>query len=147
MRPLVHLAVSLFLPRATGSATQHYQARQVNYVARGNHAMAAGAGGFGVRTNSWYLVDGIDVLAPVRDLGTVVALGDSITDGVGSPIGANARWPNDLARRLAALAGKTASVIDEGIGGNRLLNDTPCCGVDARLGSNPMCSRSRTSGR
>ena len=131
VRPLAHLAVSLFLPRATGPATQHYQARQVNYVARGNHAMAAGAGGFGVRTNSWYLVDGIDVLAPVRDLGTVVALGDSITDGVGSPIGANARWPNDLARRLAALAGKTASVIDEGIGGNRLLNDTPCCGVDA----------------
>jgi lysophospholipase L1-like esterase len=37
--------------------------------------------------------------------GTVVALGDSITDGVGSTVGTDARWPNDLARKLDALGG------------------------------------------
>ena len=60
-----------------------------------------------------------------------IALGDSITDGVGSPFDANARWPNDLARRFNALSGSTLAVVDEGIGGNRVLNNALCCGVNA----------------
>jgi lysophospholipase L1-like esterase len=128
---LAHIAVSLYLPAATGGATQHVQARQVNYVAAGDRALAATATGFGAQTESWYFLDGIDVMAPARNTGTIVTLGDSITDGVGSPLNANARWPNDLARRLDALPGTTMSVADEGIGGNRVLNDSACCGVDA----------------
>jgi lysophospholipase L1-like esterase len=69
-------------------------------------------------------------VSPRRVLGAVVARGDSITDGVGSPVNANARWPNDLARRLDALAGSTLSVVDEGIGGSRVLNAL-CCGTNA----------------
>jgi len=61
----------------------------------------------------------------------VVAFGDSITDGFRSTVGANARWPNDLARRLDALPGPGLSVADEGISGNRVLNDSECCGVNA----------------
>lgn len=73
----------------------------------------------------------MDVLAPERELGTVVALGDSITDGVGSTLGAHASWPNDLARRLDALQGPSLAVIDEGIAGNRVLHESPGYGVDA----------------
>ena len=131
VRPLAHLAVSVYLPDATGPTTQHAQAQQVNYVASGDHAFDRGGAVYRVKTGSWYLLDAIDLLSPHRDLGAVVALGDSITDGVGSPVGANARWPNDLARRFAAGAGSTASVIDEGIGGNRLLNGAACCGDSA----------------
>lgn len=130
-RPLSHLVVSLYLPARTGPATEHAQARQVNYVARGDRALAAGPAGFGDRTQSWYFLAGVDVLAPARDVGAVVALGDSITDGVGSRIGADARWPNDLARRLAARGGRTLTIVDQGIGGNRLLHSDECCGVDA----------------
>jgi lysophospholipase L1-like esterase len=101
------------------------------YVATGARAADAAAAPFVTRTRSWYFLDGVDVLAPTRDAGTVVALGDSITDGVTAPINANARWPDDLARRLAARRGPTLSVVDEGIGGNRVLNDSLCCGVDA----------------
>jgi len=61
----------------------------------------------------------------------VVAIGDSITDGVNSSVGANARWPNDLARRLDAVSGPTLAVADEGIGGNRVLTDSPFYGVSA----------------
>lgn len=131
VRSLEHLAVSVFLPRATGPATQHLDAQQVNYVASGNHVSDRGGSAFVRRTRSWYFLAAIDLLSPARDRGAVVALGDSITDGVGSPIGANARWPNDLARRFAAQAGATMSVVDEGIGGNRVLHTAPCCGVDA----------------
>jgi lysophospholipase L1-like esterase len=129
--PLTELAISLFLPGPTGPATQHVLAQQVGYVAAGAHAGDSAASAFTVTTDSWYYLNGVDVLAPRSDLGAVVALGDSITDGVGSPVNANARWPNDLARRLAALRGSTLSVVDEGIGGNRVLNDSPCCGVNA----------------
>jgi len=64
--------------------------------------------------------------------GTVVAFGDSITDGVNSSVGGNDRWPDDLARRLGAVAGPTLSVADEGIGGNRLLTASRCCGASAQ---------------
>ena len=72
--------------------------------------------------------------------GTVVALGDSITDGVGSTAGANARWPNDLARKLDALGGPTLAVADEGIGGNRVLIGARCCGAsaEARFGRDAL---------
>jgi lysophospholipase L1-like esterase len=136
VRPFSHVAISLFLPAATGPATEHLQARQINYVASGDRALAAGPQGFGRRTLSWYLLAGVDVLAPARYVGTVVTLGDSITDGVGAPVNANARWPDDLARRLAALSGRTMAVADAGIGGNRVLNNSKCCGVNgaARFG-------------
>jgi lysophospholipase L1-like esterase len=125
------LAVSLFLPDATGPATQHAQARETTFAASGDSALAVGAERFAAQSVSWYFLAGLDVLAPARELGTVVALGDSITDGVGSAIDADARWPNDLARRLAARSGQTLAVVDAGIGGNRVLNDTPCCGAGA----------------
>jgi lysophospholipase L1-like esterase len=128
--PASHLAVSIYLPGPTGPATQHADAQQVNYVARGLH-VAGGAGPFKTRTHSWYFLSGVDVLASQGTLGSVVALGDSITDGVGSPTGADERWPNFLALRLNARSGSTFGVVDEGIGGNRVLNAAPCCGPSA----------------
>jgi lysophospholipase L1-like esterase len=128
--PATHLAVSLYLPGPTGPATQHADAEQVNYVATGMH-VSDGSGTFKARTHSWYYLAGVDVLSPRRTLGAVVALGDSITDGVGSPTDADARWPNFLAQRLGARSGSTLAVVDEGIGGNRVLNPAPCCGVSA----------------
>ena len=128
--PATRLAVSIFLPRPTGPATQHADAQQVNYAATGAH-VRGGGGPFKVRTRSWYFLDGVDVLGARRTLGSVIALGDSITDGVGSPFDKNARWPNDLARRLNALKGSKLAVVDEGIGGNRVLNNALCCGLNA----------------
>ena len=62
----------------------------------------------------------------------VVAFGDSITDGYQSQVNANDRWPNLLDKRLVASAGDRApSVVDEGIGGNRVLTDSPCFGQSA----------------
>ncbi|HEX4008922.1 MAG TPA: SGNH/GDSL hydrolase family protein [Solirubrobacteraceae bacterium] len=128
---LTHLAISLYVPLVTGPATEHFQARQLNYVASGDHTLSSDGTGFNAQSQSWYFLDGVEVLAPARDLGTVVAIGDSITDGVGSPLNGDARWPNDLSRRLNALPGDSLSVVDEGIGGNRVLNDSVCCGIDA----------------
>jgi lysophospholipase L1-like esterase len=60
----------------------------------------------------------------------VVAFGDSITDGYHSNLNANARWPNDLARRfLAGPPGQALGVVDAGISGNRVLNNSACFGI------------------
>jgi lysophospholipase L1-like esterase len=129
--PLQDLAVSVYLPGQAAAATFHSDAQQVNWVsAAGDHAADSDGGGFITPTLSWYYVSGLIVRASSAD-GTVVTLGDSITDGVGSTADANARWPNDLARRLDALGGPTLSVADEGIGGNRVMIGARCCGASA----------------
>jgi lysophospholipase L1-like esterase len=131
VRPLQRLAVSVYLPGLTGPATFHSDAQQVSWVSvHGDHAADQGGGAFTARTWSWYYLSDLITRSPGTE-GTVVAFGDSITDGVASTVDANDRWPNDLARRLDALDGPTLSVADEGIGGNRVLNDSLCCGASA----------------
>jgi lysophospholipase L1-like esterase len=121
------LVVSLFTAAATGPATYHADAEGTNYVASGNHAGRDEAGAFTTASGAWYFLDDVDVRAAT---GAVVAFGDSITDGYGSTIGANARWTNDLARRLRG-TGQPLAVVDEGISGNRVLNDSACSGRSA----------------
>ena len=129
--PLEELAVSVYLPDQTGRATYHLDASQVNWVsAPGDHTADQDASAFVVPTKSWFYLSGL-VVRSAQAVGTVVAIGDSITDGVNSDVGANARWPNDLARRLDAVSGPTLAVADEGIGGNRVLSDSRVFGVSA----------------
>jgi len=129
--PLQELAVSIYLPGRAAVATFHADAQQVNWVSEaGDHAADPDSGAFTTATLSWYYLSGLVVRSPGAD-GTVVAFGDSITDGVGSDADANARWPNDLARRLDALGGLTLAVTDAGIGGNRVLASSRWYGVSA----------------
>ncbi|MBO0808317.1 MAG: SGNH/GDSL hydrolase family protein, partial [Actinobacteria bacterium] len=127
------LTVSIFIRRPAGPATYHNDAQQVNYVSGpGDHVGSRGGKAFRMHTRHWYFLDALDVRAPAAAPGTIVAFGDSITDGVGSALSANHRWPNDLARRM--LTGPPAGahpVVDEGIGGNRVLNDSTCFGGSA----------------
>jgi lysophospholipase L1-like esterase len=127
---LSNLAVSVFLPDFTGPATYHQDPQQVNYLASGDATGTAAADPFGQTLGTWFFLDAVQVRGPARS--TVVALGDSITDGAQGQTSANTRWPNYLARRLAARFGPAApSVADEGISGNRVLNDSVCFGVKA----------------
>jgi lysophospholipase L1-like esterase len=126
------LAVSLYVHAATGLATYHRSALQTSYVSTaGDHATETGAGSFTTTVSSWYFVDAVSVHSS-GSAGTVVALGDSITDGSGSPGNANHRWPDRLSDRLRARFGTSArSVVDEGIAGNAVLTDLPTGGPSA----------------
>ena len=128
------LAVSLFTRAATGPATYHSDAQQVNYVSTaGDYAGSESGAAFTTTSQHWYFADDVDVLAAPPTRGTIVAFGNSITDGYQSTVNANARWPNDLARRiLAGPPGQIHPVVDEGISGNRVLNDSVCFGVNAQ---------------
>jgi lysophospholipase L1-like esterase len=115
------LAISLYLPaRAVGSGV-HYAAQQTSYIAAGDVSGAASAPE-STTVTSWVFLTSVEVLAP-EPAATVVAFGDSITDGARSTVDANHRWPDILAGRLAARHGARLGVLDAGIGGNRILHD------------------------
>ncbi|WEO99686.1 SGNH/GDSL hydrolase family protein [Streptomyces sp. FXJ1.172] len=120
-----NLLVSLYVPGTTGMSTWHSDAFDTTYIASGDHTGDDGAAAFGTTTTSWYYLAGLDVVSPTAK-GTVVAFGDSITDGYHSSTGTYSRWPDFLGRRLAAGPGpQRLSVVDSGIGGNRVLTDVP----------------------
>jgi lysophospholipase L1-like esterase len=130
------LAVSLYARGATGPATYHSEAQQINYVsspmAPGDYADSGSAGAFTITSQHWYFLDDVDVQVGPQVGGTIVAFGDSITDGYHSDVNANARWPNDLARRLLAdPSGQVDAVVDEGISGNQILRNSVLFGVSA----------------
>lgn len=117
------LLVSTWTPQPSGTVTYHPAAMQDSFFSRGpaDHAGEEGAAAFGETTRVWHYVNGVDVSGGP---GTVVALGDSITDGVTSTWGANRRWTDYLAARLAGSPVPDYGVANSGISGNRILLDS-----------------------
>lgn len=127
-----NLAVSVYVPQFSGPATFHPLAVQTNYLSTtGDFTGATTNANYPTSISCWMFVDGVDVVPSAQVAGSVVAFGDSITDGAHSTTNANDRWPNYLARRFDALHGRTMSVVDEGISGNRVLSDAGTAGVSA----------------
>ncbi|HEX3753553.1 MAG TPA: SGNH/GDSL hydrolase family protein [Rhizomicrobium sp.] len=126
---LEQLAVSIYVP---GKLAKNYHSTW-NYVS-----------GFGNRTTETTLTDvrlirsaayvtQVEVVPTVARY-AVVTLGDSITEGAMSSINAFKGWPDRLAERLAAdPAGRRWSVVNAGIGGNRLLHNMAGPSAVARL--------------
>lgn len=112
------VAVSLYLAAPTPPATFHWDARQTMYIGAGDQTSAQT-----LQAESTFALRafvGAILVEGGPDTRSVVALGDSITDGNGSTVDRNARWPDFLAERLAA---DDVAVLNAGISGNRLLRD------------------------
>lgn len=121
--PLSTLAVSIFLPNNTGLSTQHFLAVQTNFIASGDMTDVNDATGYKQNISCWLFLSGVDVLTSPKVKGALITLGDSITDGYLSKTGANHRYPDFLARKLAALQGETLSISSAAITGNELLTN------------------------
>jgi lysophospholipase L1-like esterase len=123
--PLADLAVSLHLPEdlpASFGITGRY-ARQTNYVSPPGNFAAEEVMPVGRLTDDWYFVCGVDVAAP-PGTGAIVAVGDSLTDANISTHDGHHSWPAQLARRLMARPrGRPMAVMNQGLGGNRILHD------------------------
>ena len=119
--PLRELAVSLYLPAASGTvpSTIHGAGMQTAYIARGADLSAAPVFPATETDDSRYFLTDLEVVA-AANAQAVVVVGDSIADGIGSALDANARWPDLLAARLAP---SSVAVVNAGIAGNRLLKD------------------------
>ncbi|MFJ8647009.1 SGNH/GDSL hydrolase family protein [Streptomyces sp. NPDC093546] len=112
------LLVTLYVP-AGAPVTRHPVARQTSYAADGDHTREVSGAAYTEAAPTWQHLAAVDVVNPAAR-GAVVVFGDSITDGVGSTRDANRRWPDVLADRLR---GRGYAVLNQGIGGNRVLRD------------------------
>jgi len=117
------VAVSTFVPGATGPASWHFEGRQTSFVSIPGDFSGTAVMPVSLTTQARFWLAGVEVLAS-KHTGAIVAFGESLTDGTQSTLNANARWPDQLARRLLAQPGNRATgVLNEGIAGSRLLHD------------------------
>lgn len=118
--PLADLAVTFHLDDPPARETGHPGSRATSYYVPGDEVAAATLTNPG-KVDHWYQLAAVDVLA-APGAATVVALGDSTTDGHGATTNGNDRWTDDLAARLQQ-AKVSVGVGNAGIGGNHLLID------------------------
>ncbi|MBV2354299.1 SGNH/GDSL hydrolase family protein [Streptomyces sp. J2-1] len=119
----------------SGPATYHRTALQTGYLAPAGPGRAAEEDGSAyTRTvESWFHVTGVDVHGPSG--GSLVALGDSLTDGTATTPDTNHRWPDLLAGHLRRAR---LGVLNAGIAGNRLLRDGVGPSAAARLDADAL---------
>ncbi|MGW7054095.1 SGNH/GDSL hydrolase family protein [Streptomyces sp. NPDC054887] len=138
---LESVTVTLHFAGTTGPATFHAQAWTGTYRAEGDHRADPSGAAFTGTTRSWYYLSGVEVgSAPLREpreprkKDGVVLFGDSITDGFGSTPDADRRWSDALAERTGR------PVVNQGIGGNLVLNDSAWYGerATARFGRDAL---------
>lgn len=120
LNALDDVAISIWQEKFTEKQTSHPGSRATTYVVTGNHIHdpifeAA------ITTPHWYVIAGLELEAPAQ-AASIVIMGDSITDGYGVKPDTNTRWPDRLMVRLVD-AKMPLSVLNQGIGGNRLLDD------------------------
>jgi lysophospholipase L1-like esterase len=120
--PLADLVISLYLPNETGTPTNHRLGLHTTHISGGDvtgqEIMPKAE-----TTFAYLWLASVDVFAPA-DAFTIVALGDSITDGFATTLDANCSWPALLAKRLnSGEDTKHISVVNQGISGNQVLRD------------------------
>jgi lysophospholipase L1-like esterase len=119
LAPMADVALTVSFHDVPGDLTGHPGSRTTSYIQPGN-TVSAQSMAAGVKTEHWYAVTGIDVVAPAA--AAIAILGNSITDGRGSTTNGNDRWPDMLSRRLrAAPATQQVAVLNLGTGGNCVL--------------------------
>lgn len=112
------LAISLRLTGSPFIESFHWDGKRTGYIFAGDQMNAADPT-VAETTTARLLVAGVLVDAPDAK-GTVVIMGDSITDGAGATLDGESRWPDYLAARAAPHG---IAVANAGISGARLLSD------------------------
>jgi lysophospholipase L1-like esterase len=117
------LVISLYIPVEASTPTIHLTGLRTTYISQPGDFTGAASIDNPTTRELWYWIDGVNVVAPAKSA-AIVAFGDSITDGATSTPNTNSSWPSQLAVRLAAnKSTANFAIVNEGISGNRLLND------------------------
>lgn len=117
------LAVTFYTPKAI-EQTGHWLANETSYITIGTKKTRSPDTKGWIDTPGWWFIDSIDVQASEGGATkTIVALGDSLTDGFYSTN--EGRYTDTLMNRLNSQNGNEWSLVNEGITGNQVLTDSP----------------------
>ena len=119
-----NLAISYSIEGSSGPMTFPSGANQTSFITApgsGDHTRDLDVFAYEFTTTSWFFIDAVDVMAD-KDTVVICAFGDSITDGTHTTLNINDRWMNTLSRRLHNAYGNRVSIVNEAIGGNRVVN-------------------------
>jgi lysophospholipase L1-like esterase len=126
------LAIDLVPQGPAPTRSGHSRSASTSYLASGDRAGQVGGTGFGRPVRSWFWLEGVDVPDPAGT-GSISTFGDSITEGMWSTPDTDRRWPDLLAVRLRA-AGTPMGLLNEGIGGNRVVSENLACASPSASG-------------
>ena len=117
LKPRMDVAVTIFFGQTSTTTTGHPGSRTTSFLLGGNSIKVTDFSG-AVETEHWYVLDGIDVLAPSKT-SSIAIIGNSITDGRGSDTNKQNRWPDVLSERLLKNPStQNVGLLNLGIGGN-----------------------------
>jgi lysophospholipase L1-like esterase len=116
-----NLTITMAITSVPSQVSGHSGSRTTSYIQSNSTEVASASMGSAEKTDHWFYISGIDVMAPAAAR-CAVAIGDSITDGRGTDTNGNNRWTDILAARLHANAA-TADVgmQNQGIGATNLV--------------------------
>ncbi|WP_405677954.1 SGNH/GDSL hydrolase family protein [Streptomyces sp. NBC_01511] len=122
--PDTDLLVTVHTPAPGGPVTYHPRALRTSYTALGDRTRDVSGAAYIERAPVWRYLTAVDVLNR-QARGSVVVIGDSITDGTGSSYDSDRRWTDTLADRVR---GSGLGVLNAGISGNRVLRHSLAAG-------------------
>ncbi|KAA9150186.1 SGNH/GDSL hydrolase family protein [Amycolatopsis acidicola] len=129
---LATLVVSVYLPGGVKEITGHNLVAGPGWIIPGDETAAAGLPAGAEPLDGRVLLSGVETLVAGSAVG-IVAIGSSGTDGAGATNAAGGGWPERLAARFARASDRPVAVANQGISGNRLLNDGFGASILARL--------------
>lgn len=129
---LATLIVSVYLPERVNDVTGHNLVSGPGWIIPGDQTASTDLPPAAKPRDGRALVSGIETLVAEPALG-IVAIGSSTTDGAGATNASGGGWPEQLAARFAATSTRPVAVANQGISGNRLLNDGFGTSILARL--------------
>jgi len=136
---LATLVVSVYLPGHVNDVTGHNLVAGPSWIIPGDQTAAAGLPSAAEPLDGRALLSGVETLVPGSAVG-IVAIGSSVTDGAGATNAAGGGWPEQLAARFAAASNRPVAVANQGISGNRLLNDGFGASILARFDRDALAS-------
>jgi lysophospholipase L1-like esterase len=139
---LATLVVSVYLPGRVDDVTGHNLVAGPGWIIPGDQTAAADLPSAAEHLGGRALLSGVETLVPESAVG-IVAIGSSVTDGAGATNPKNAAgggWPEQLAARFAVASNRPVAVANQGISGNRLLNDGFGASILARFDRDVLAS-------
>jgi len=118
---LANISISLFLPEVSPTSSMHWDGHETAFIVKGDQTGEADFKSDSTIVSRLFVSEVMVDAAPGAR--AVVAFGDSITDGDGSTVDGNDRWPNVLAARLVKAGGAPVAVLNQGISGAKVLSD------------------------